>query len=140
MPDDRGAAAGPSRGAGGLGDPTPGAGRVDPLIASTGPDDAPVPEELCCGHCGYALRGFRICDACPECGWAIRASMDDRLAHAPVAWLDRLRAGVAFAAGVQVVWVVMILDRELLWDFPADRLVPWWVVYVVLHLVDLVRG
>jgi hypothetical protein len=138
MPDDRDALSGPPRGAGGLCDPTEGAGHQDPVITSAGPDDTPVPQELCCGHCGYALRGFRVCDACPECGWAARDSMDNRLVNAPLAWLHVVRAGVLIGAGVQIVWAVMILDRELLSDFPARRLMPWWGVYVVLSLVDLV--
>lgn len=55
-----------------------------------------VEGDVHCLSCGYNLRTRRHDEACPECGVAVRQTIDTALTGADARWIARLRAGLAW--------------------------------------------
>ncbi|UCC31092.1 MAG: hypothetical protein JSU86_02210 [Phycisphaerales bacterium] len=99
-----------------MGGPGRHGGEAGEALASHGAtDEADLPEDLLCIHCGYNLRGLSPGGRCPECGTPIGQSLrGDLLSSADPEWLARIHRGQLYIAVGIVVFLAAIPAGPLL--------------------------
>jgi hypothetical protein len=95
--------------------------------------DGRIAEDVLCLTCGYNLRSRTDDDACPECGGAVRATLEELIFGTDSRWLTLVcdSAAIMLAASA-------ILVAEHIWDWP--RYFTWWPALDVVGLVRFPIG
>lgn len=74
------------------------------------PTDKEIDTDLPCLRCGYALRGLRCDNSCPECGTPVFPSLHgDFLFHADASWLRSVHIGIRMITGSLIGTAILIL-------------------------------